>query len=198
MGRDKLKRNLQFKPICKEFKAIGCNNNTIHLLHEELEALYLMNIKGLYQADSAKAMGVSRPTFARIIKNAREKVTMMLITGSNLKIEDEKESCLVLIPSQSKENIIKSTPNATYLHIYEVEHKNITKKNIIKNPVITKKLRPAQIIPSLSSQKDINFFISGNIGEGLKSALLSKGIYSFIEENITLEKICDIVAGNKK
>ena len=199
MGRDKLKRNLQFKPVCREFRAVGCNsNNTIHLLHEELEALYLMNIKGLYQADSAKAMGVSRPTFARIIKNAREKVTMMLISGANLKIEDEKKSCLVLIPSQSEKEIINSTPSARYLHIYEVEDKNITKKNIIKNPVVKNNLRPAQIIPSISTKKDINFFISSNIGEGLRSALLSKGIYSFIENEITLERICDIVSGNRK
>jgi predicted DNA-binding protein (UPF0251 family) len=195
MGRDKLKRNLQFKPMCREFQTKECDSNeTIHLLHEEMEALYLMDAKGLYQADAAKEMEVSRPTFARILKNAREKVTMMLITGANLKIEDKKNDCWVMIPSQEKESLQKSLATAPYLHIYEIEQKKIISHEVIKNPVQTKELRPGQVLPSLCSQRHINFFIANGIGEGLKSALLSKGIYSFtIKGDITLERICTMV-----
>ena len=93
MGRDKLKRNLQITPICKEFSSKKCNEkNTIYLLHEESEALYLMDNQGLYQAQAALKMGVSRATFARIIKSAREKVSMMLVTGAKLIIEDDKDN----------------------------------------------------------------------------------------------------------
>jgi len=196
MGRDKLKRNLQFKPMWREFQTKGIETEeTIHLLHEEMEALYLMDSKGLYQADGAKEMGVSRPTFARILKSAREKVTMMLITGANLQIEDKKDDCWVMIPSQSKESIEESLPTAKYLHIYEIENKKIIERKVIENPVKMQKLRPGQIIPSLCNQEKINFFISHSVGAGLKSALLSKGVYSFrVEGEITLKKICRMVS----
>jgi len=195
MGRDKLKRNLQFKPMCREFQTKGCaTEETIHLLHEEMEALYLMDSKGLYQADGAKEMGVSRPTFARIVKSAREKVTMMLITGANLKIEDRKNDCWVMIPSQSKEKIEESLPTANYLHIYEIEDKEIKEHRVFENPVKSQELRPGQAIPYLCNQEKINFFISNRVGAGLKSALLSKGVYSFVVEGeITLKKICKMV-----
>ncbi len=195
MGRDKLKRNLQFKPICREFQTKNCESNeTIHLLHEEMEALYLMDAKGLYQADAAETMGISRPTFARIIKSAREKVTMMLITGANLQIEDTKEDCWVMIPSESNNQLEASLPTARYLHLYEIHHQKVIQHKIISNPVKTQDLRPAQAIPRLCNQYNINFFISNNIGEGLKSALLSKGVYSFqIEGEITLDRICNMV-----
>ncbi|NOZ91293.1 MAG: DUF134 domain-containing protein [Epsilonproteobacteria bacterium] len=196
MGREKLKRNLQFKPIYKEFQSKSYfTDETIHLLHEEMEALYLMDIKRLYQADAAKSMGVSRPTFARIIKNAREKVTMMLITGANLKIEDNKNDCWVMIPSQSEDNIENSIPTASYLHLYEIEHKRVISKKIIYNPVDIQKLKPGQVIPIICNKYNINFFISNGIGEGLKNALLSKGVYSvIIKEKITLEKICSLIS----
>ena len=196
MGRDKLKRTLKFKPMHREFQTRGCRTKeTIHLLHEEMEALYLMDIKNLYQADAAEEMGVSRPTFARIIKSAREKMTMMLITGANLKIEDKKEDYWVMIPSQSKEILTHSTPNASYLHFYEIEKGQLIQHKTIVNPVMDQKLCPGQIIPILCNENNINFFIANTIGAGLKSALLSKGVYSFIiDENITFEKICTMVS----
>jgi predicted DNA-binding protein (UPF0251 family)/predicted Fe-Mo cluster-binding NifX family protein len=195
MGREKIKRNLQFKPICIEFEPKECKSDrVIHLLHEEMEALFLMDIKRLYQADSAKEMGVSRATFARIIKSAREKVTMMLITGSNLKVEDKKEDYWVVVPSQKKSFIIDSIPSAKYLHIFEIKHKNIVQHIVIENPVKKLDLRPGQVIPNICNQHNINFFVANSIGEGLKSALLSKGVYSFvIDGEITIDKIYEKV-----
>jgi predicted DNA-binding protein (UPF0251 family) len=190
MGRDKLKRNLQFKPLYKRFSSNECKTEeTIHLLHEEMEALFLMDSKELYQADSAKEMGVSRPTFARILKNARQKVTMMLITGSNLQIDDEKSDVLIMIPSQKKESIVDAKPTALYLHIYNIEKQKVFYQQTIENPAYQEKIRPGQILPQLCSQYKINFFITESLGEGLKSALLSKGIHSKIEKEITQKNI---------
>ena len=47
-----------------------------------MEALYLMDLLGLYQEAAAEKMEVSRPTFARIIKSARHKVALALAWGS--------------------------------------------------------------------------------------------------------------------
>ena len=190
MGRDKLKRNLQFKPRYTRFKASMSNNKeNIQLLHEEMEALYLMDAKELYQADAANEMGVSRPTFARILKNARQKVTMMLITGATLEIDDEKDTVLIMVPSEDKELIVKSTPKAKYLLIYHVENREIVKKGHLENPVYENKIRPAQVLPLLCTKHKINFFMTESIGVGLKSALLSKGVYTFMKEYLEEEDI---------
>jgi predicted DNA-binding protein (UPF0251 family) len=195
MGRDKLKRTLQFKPIYKEFYSKNGSDQTIHLLNEEMEALYLIDSKELYQADAAKAMGVSRATFANIIKKARQKITMMLITGSNLKIEDDNHNCIIMIASDDKVEIVNSSMRSKYFHIYKVEDKIIIDKIIIENILFSNKLKPAQEIPKIALQYNINFFLAGNVGDGLKSSLLSKGIYTYkIDNNISLKKICDIVA----
>lgn len=54
---------------------------------EELEALRLTDIVGLYQEDAAERMEVSRPTFQRVLKSAREKVARCLVEGKALEIE---------------------------------------------------------------------------------------------------------------
>jgi uncharacterized protein len=54
---------------------------------EELEALRLTDIAGLYQEDAAERMEVSRPTFQRVLKSAREKVARCLVEGKALGIE---------------------------------------------------------------------------------------------------------------
>ena len=54
---------------------------------EELEALKLADIEGLYQEDAAERMDVSRPTFQRVLKSARGKVARCLVEGKALGIE---------------------------------------------------------------------------------------------------------------
>ena len=194
MGRDKLKRTLQFKPIYKEFYSKKDTQQTIHLLNEEMEALYLIDSKELYQADAAKAMGVSRATFANIIKKARQKITMMLITGSNLKIEDDNHNCKILISSDDKELIINSSVKAKYFHIYTIEDKKIVDKVVFENEIVKQNLKPAIEITNLCVKYNINFFFTHNIGVGLKNSLLSKGVYSFhINHNISLDNLCEMV-----
>ncbi len=59
----------------------------VTLSFEELEALRLQNIDGLGQDESAKKMAVSQPTFNRVIKEARKKVTEALVNGNAIKIK---------------------------------------------------------------------------------------------------------------
>jgi predicted DNA-binding protein (UPF0251 family) len=53
---------------------------------DELEALRLADLEGLYQDDAAARMGVSRPTFARVVEAARRKVAAALVRGQALRI----------------------------------------------------------------------------------------------------------------
>ncbi len=58
------------------------------LRHDELEALRLADLEGLYQETAAARMGVSRPTFARILARARKAVAKALIEERFLVISD--------------------------------------------------------------------------------------------------------------
>jgi predicted DNA-binding protein (UPF0251 family)/predicted Fe-Mo cluster-binding NifX family protein len=200
MGRDKLKRNITFKPLYKKFM-VDSNNKSdkgiINLLNEEMESLYLMDIKKMYQADAASTMGVSRATFARIIKNAREKLTYMLISGSSLHIEDKKEQYNVIVPSESKNTILNSNVNELYYHLISFNNNIITSHQIINNPIIEKLIKPIKIIPDLCIKYNINYFVCNKIGEGLKSVLLSKGIYSIeVDGKIDINMISKLIEYN--
>jgi len=190
MGRDKLKRNLQFKPRCKTFCASHCkNDDVIHLLHEELEALYLMDSQELYQADAAQEMNVSRPTFARILKSARQKMTMMLMSGATLEIEDEKDEYIVMLASTKEQVVELGKADAPFLYIYHINQNKILAKEVIANPVFIENKRPGQILPLICNRYKVNFFVATSIGIGFKSALLSKGVYThskkkFLEEDL--------------
>jgi predicted DNA-binding protein (UPF0251 family) len=59
----------------------------IVLAMDELEAIRLADLEGLYQDAAAERMGVSRQTFGRIIQSARRKVAETLTRGLALRIE---------------------------------------------------------------------------------------------------------------
>lgn len=54
---------------------------------EELEALRLKDLEGYEQSACAEQMGISRPTFHRILRNAHEKVADSLLHGKAIRIE---------------------------------------------------------------------------------------------------------------
>ncbi|MCR4428481.1 MAG: DUF134 domain-containing protein [Caldiserica bacterium] len=54
---------------------------------DELEAIRLADLENLYQEEAAQMMGVSRPTFGRIIDSAHKKIAQALVKGKPLKIE---------------------------------------------------------------------------------------------------------------
>jgi uncharacterized protein len=59
----------------------------VRLSVEEAEALRLKELDGLEQAEGAIRMGVSRPTFQRVLSSARKKVADALLNGKAIKIE---------------------------------------------------------------------------------------------------------------
>ncbi|MEI6758132.1 MAG: DUF134 domain-containing protein [Chlorobium sp.] len=60
---------------------------SILLTIDELEAIRLADKEGLYQADAAIRMNVSRPTFGRILEAAHKKVADAIVDGKKLCIE---------------------------------------------------------------------------------------------------------------
>ena len=59
----------------------------IRLTIDELEAIRLADLEGLYQEQAAEKMKVSRQTFGRIINSAHKKVAEALVIGKSIVIE---------------------------------------------------------------------------------------------------------------
>ena len=77
-------------PAVKAFKPAGIpavRLREIAMTLDEYEALRLADREGLYQEEGAKRMGVSRPTFGRILECAHRKVAEALVDGCLLLIE---------------------------------------------------------------------------------------------------------------
>ena len=54
---------------------------------DELEALRLADLDGLYQEEAARRMRVSRATFGRVVALARHKVAKALVEGMAIRIQ---------------------------------------------------------------------------------------------------------------
>jgi len=59
----------------------------INLTIDELEAIRLADLEGLYQEDAAKRMNVSRQTFGRMLESAHKKIADALVNGKALLIK---------------------------------------------------------------------------------------------------------------
>ncbi|MCU0853289.1 MAG: DUF134 domain-containing protein [Thermoplasmata archaeon] len=59
---------------------------------DELEALRLADVLGLPQADGAKMMNVSQPTFNRILAAGRSKTAECVVNGLAIRIESPEAS----------------------------------------------------------------------------------------------------------
>jgi uncharacterized protein len=107
-GRPKSCRLVKDLPKVRAFKPQGIPGRELEevvLTVDEMEALRLADLEGLYQQTAAERMNVSRQTFGRIIDSAHRKVAEAIIHGKSIVIEggvvmkgeehirEEKEIC---------------------------------------------------------------------------------------------------------
>jgi uncharacterized protein len=93
-GRKRRARCIGFDPGFLCFKPCGRPGRgleSVTLRADELEALRLADLEGLYQEECAGRMGISRTTFSRTLAQARRKVTDALINGKRLVVEPTPE-----------------------------------------------------------------------------------------------------------
>jgi uncharacterized protein len=96
--------NMDIYPMSRSIKCrhVQCTPNAVYfkpravplaaleelvLAFDELEALRLADLEGLYQEEAASSMRISRQTFGNIIKSARKKVADALVNGKAIRIE---------------------------------------------------------------------------------------------------------------
>jgi len=90
MARPRRARRIFFQPDVTYFKPAGVP--MIHLKEtmlsfDELEAIRLMDSKGLDQTQSAKKMKISQSTLSRLLREGRKKLADAIIQGNAIKIQ---------------------------------------------------------------------------------------------------------------
>ena len=83
-------RRIRCSPDANYFKPCGIPVNMleeVNLTLDELEAVRLADLKGLYQKDAAKKMNISRQTFGNIVNSAHRKIADVLLNAKSLKIK---------------------------------------------------------------------------------------------------------------
>ena len=82
-------RIVQSSPTARFFKPRGIplrELKIVDLKDEEWEAIRLADYEGLDQESAAQKMGISRPTFSRVLASARRAVAKALAEGAALAI----------------------------------------------------------------------------------------------------------------
>jgi predicted DNA-binding protein (UPF0251 family) len=72
-----------FKPLCKPLSKL----ESIYLTIDEFEAVRLACFEELRQAQAARLMKISRPTFSRILTSAQTKIADGLVNIKAIRIE---------------------------------------------------------------------------------------------------------------
>ena len=90
MPRPQKDRLVGHPPLFTDFKPVGIRRKaleTIILSLDEYEAIRLTDHLNLEHSQAAEKMEISRPTFTRLIEQARFKIAQFLIEGRHLTIE---------------------------------------------------------------------------------------------------------------
>jgi len=90
MARPPCFRRIAAMPIAAAFGPVpssACEPGQVVLNLDEFEAMRLADLEELYQERAADRMGISRPTFSRIIDSAHRKIAEALVSGKSLRIE---------------------------------------------------------------------------------------------------------------
>jgi len=91
MARPKKKRTVRCNPSAYYFKPNGIPMSDLEeiiLEDDEIEAIRLADLQGLFHEDAAIKMKVSRATFGRVLHSARNKIADSILNGKAIKLSD--------------------------------------------------------------------------------------------------------------
>jgi predicted DNA-binding protein (UPF0251 family) len=90
MPRPRNFRRIGCLPQSNYYKPRGIPLSTlqhVQLTFDEIEAIRLTDLQGLYQEQAAEKMNISRQTLGRILESAHKKIADALVNGKALAIE---------------------------------------------------------------------------------------------------------------
>lgn len=204
----KFSYKLRCKPKTLHVGPLDSNLNEEEiLLHEELEAMYLTDVKNLYHEECAKIMGISRPTFSKYLKNGRRKCANLFLQQKSLKIKPKSQTSYIVFPSEDKKSLSSRFNSAKFFVIVSKNKKETLIDEIIENPIykhlislgkvpnsdeMTKGLGAGRVIPPLFSKATMVYALK--IGEGMKRNLENLGIeIKIIDEQYSGVEILSLV-----
>jgi len=96
MPRPRICRRVRFMPDVTYFKPAGVRAVDLDeaiLTVDEFEAVRLKDLEGMDQEACAARMGISQPTFHRLVTSARMKLADAIVNGKAVKIFGGSYSC---------------------------------------------------------------------------------------------------------
>ena len=183
MPRPYCKKTIHTLSTCEVFKPNGIPLSELEVIVlslDELEALRLSDLVGLYQDAAARTMGISRQTFGRIIESAREKTANALlngkalrITGGNVRLRNEGEEVMKIAIPTIGDQIDQHFGHCEKYTIYTIEGKAITAE---ENAASSVSCGCKSNAASTLAQMGVKILIAGGIGNGAINVLASNGI----------------------
>ena len=163
-GRKKAETTSRFVPFYRHFTAKNSGEKTVITLEtDELEALRLADISQLYHEECAAKLGVSRPTFSRILERARKKSAEHFVCATPLKLAVQSEEFRCAYASNDRTTIAPNALAAQFAVVAVVSGKNIKSLAFEENP------KTAEKLALLLENVDIVFAAAGD--QTLKNAL---------------------------
>lgn len=199
-------RNITFRPTCFSYGPLTQKpTETMILSEDELEALYLADFKGLYQEECARELGVSRPTFAKIIKSARKKTAEMLMYAKGIELVKVKQNFVLVFPTNDRITVHPYFITAKFFAFAKIEEEAIASISYTPNPIYeelesqgvvienddsAKGMAAGRIIPPLLKQAQV--LVVHSLGEGMRRNIEGMGL------NIEYTELTDIDAVVKR
>jgi predicted DNA-binding protein (UPF0251 family)/predicted Fe-Mo cluster-binding NifX family protein len=147
---------------------------------DELEALRLSDLEGLYQEAAARAMGISRQTFGRIIESARQKTANAIlngkalrVTGGNVRLKNEGEDIMKIAVPTVGDQVDQHFGHCEKYSVFTIEDNAIKNLEFMESPAgCGCKSNMAGVL----AQSGVKILIAGGIGNGAVNVLTSNGI----------------------
>jgi len=170
-------------PRSKAFKPAGIplrELDTVTITLDELEAVRLADLEGLYQEAAAVQMGVSRQTFGRIIETARLKIADVLVNGKALEIDGgivqmtdgTMNEYRIAVPAKDGQ-VDQHFGACRVFMIFDVKNGVITKEESFPAPEGAGcKSQAASVL----AQAGVRVMLAGGMGEGAVRVMASFGI----------------------
>ncbi len=110
-------------------------SGAITLETDELQAMYLADFEALYHEEGAERLGVSRPTFAKLLKRARRKMVEMVLLGRSLNVAAGQQDFVVVFPTDDRATIHPYFLVARYFAFAQVKNGTIESIRFVDNPI---------------------------------------------------------------
>ncbi len=180
MARPRKKRQIGFSPTATYFKPAGISLsslNEITLGHEEIEALRLKDLVQKTQEEAACQMGISQPTFHRLVQAAHKKIIDALVHGKAIKIKGghytmkEKaknpQNTILAVSSSSQDlegEVDSRFGRCKYFLLISIENNKIVSHKALENGQIDMRGGAGIATAQMLANHNVGSIISGNIG----------------------------------